>query len=247
MTRVAIYSDLHLEFEDWAPPALDVDLVVLAGDIHTGTQGVLWAKRAFSAPVIYVPGNHEFYGHELDRLPAELRLAAGDSHVHVLDGERIECAGLTVAGVTLWTDFDGENPAVLDMSRRAMADYELITLADHDRRALPGDMLALHHRGREWLAGLPPCDIVITHHAPSHRSVSPRFQGHFLNGAFASDLDSLILAMTPSLWVHGHMHDARDYEVGGTRVVCNPRGYPREQGAFDEVLVIDIPSVGGGE
>ena len=28
-----------------------------------------------------------------------------------------------------------------------------------------------------------------------------------------------------ALWVHGHMHDPFDYEIYGTRVVCNPRGY----------------------
>ncbi len=240
MARVAIYSDLHLEFEDWAPPAVAADLVILAGDIHTGVQGIEWAKQTFTAPVVYVAGNHEFYGHELDRLPDALREAAAGSHVHLLDGERIEIAGLSVAGVTLWTDYDGGDAATRDMARRAMADHELITIARTERRALPDDMLVRHRFARDWLAALPPTDIVVTHHAPSHRSVSPRFRGHFLNGAFASHLDALIEAMAPRLWVHGHMHDARDYAIGATRVLCNPRGYPREQGDFDETLVVEL-------
>ena len=26
-------------------------------------------------------------------------------------------------------------------------------------------------------------------------------------------------------WIHGHTHDACDYMIGDTRVLCNPRGY----------------------
>ncbi len=61
--KIRILSDLHLEFQDWVPPKSDVDIVVLAGDIHVGDHGIDWAPRSFPpTPVIYVPGNHEFYG-----------------------------------------------------------------------------------------------------------------------------------------------------------------------------------------
>ena len=119
MPLVAIYCDLHLEFEAWTPPILDVDLVILAGDIHTGVQGIAWAERAFTAPVVYVPGNHEFYGHDIDDLPAAVRRAARDGHVHLLDGARAAISGLTVAGVTLWTDYDDRRPEIMDLARRA--------------------------------------------------------------------------------------------------------------------------------
>jgi hypothetical protein len=37
-----------------------------------------------------------------------------------------------------------------------------------------------------------------------------------------------------ALWVHGHTHSSFDYLLNGTRVVCNPRGYPlRRQGGFE--------------
>ena len=29
----------------------------------------------------------------------------------------------------------------------------------------------------------------------------------------------------PRLWIHGHTHESFDYQIGKTRVVCNPRGY----------------------
>jgi predicted phosphodiesterase len=43
--KLALYSDLHLELlrEPWQPPALDVDVVILAGDIGKHTHGVEWA------------------------------------------------------------------------------------------------------------------------------------------------------------------------------------------------------------
>jgi predicted phosphodiesterase len=60
--RIRVLSDLHLEFREWNPPKADADVVVLAGDIHVGVKGIEWARRSFPAiPIVYVPGNHEFY------------------------------------------------------------------------------------------------------------------------------------------------------------------------------------------
>jgi hypothetical protein len=38
-------------------------------------------------------------------------------------------------------------------------------------------------------------------------------------------MDSFISAFQPDLWIHGHVHDSFDYQIGRTRIVCNPRGY----------------------
>ena len=64
--KLHILNDLHIEFEEFAPPATGADVVVLAGDIGVGMDGLRWAKARFSdTPVIYVPGNHEFYHHDI--------------------------------------------------------------------------------------------------------------------------------------------------------------------------------------
>ncbi len=82
--KLHILSDLHTEFSDFEAPETDADVVVLAGDIGVGTGGIEWAAGQFpDVPVVYVPGNHEFYGHDIgttDRLQAA---APGD--IHVLD------------------------------------------------------------------------------------------------------------------------------------------------------------------
>ena len=68
-------------------------------------------------------------------------------------------------------------------------------------------------------------NVVISHHAPSPRSIAPQYEGNKLNPAFISDLETMIANNSIALWIHGHTHTAFDYRIGGTRVVCNPRGY----------------------
>ena len=64
--KIHILSDLHTEFAEFSPPDTDADVVVLAGDIGVGLGGIEWAASKFpKVPVIYVPGNHEYYGHDI--------------------------------------------------------------------------------------------------------------------------------------------------------------------------------------
>lgn len=66
--KLHILTDLHLEFGPFYPPETDADLVILAGDTDVGTKGITWAKEAFiGKQVVYVPGNHEYYGSERGR------------------------------------------------------------------------------------------------------------------------------------------------------------------------------------
>ena len=109
--------------------------------------------------------------------------------------------------------------------------------------------MELHGRHSAWLqkrlaqAHAGPT-VVITHHAPSPRSIHPRFAGSPVNASFVSDAEHLLGRDRVQLWIHGHTHDSFDYQVAGTRVVCNPRGYARdgvnENAAFDASLTIDV-------
>lgn len=84
----------------------------------------------------------------------------------------------------------------------------------------------------------------MTHHAPSPKSIHPRFAGSLLNACFVSDVEKLMDRDRVALWVHGHTHDSFDYVVNGTRVVCNPRGYAKlgtaENSAFDPGFTVDV-------
>ena len=89
----------------------------------------------------------------------------------------------------------------------------------------------MHVASAGWLKHqLGKCDpaktVVITHHAPSERSIPPYHLGSILNGAFASNLDWFVENSRVPLWIHGHTHHSVDYKIGETRVFSNQRGYP---------------------
>ncbi|WP_238947740.1 metallophosphoesterase [Caldimonas brevitalea] len=271
MTRILIYSDLHLEFGAFTPPSeLDYDVVVLAGDIHTpGLSGVLWAGRdsVFGGrPVVYVPGNHEFYGRERRRQLEHMRAVAHGTNVHVMDRDDLVIAGVRFLGVTLWTDFrlyehlgvSGSQAA--EVARTGMNDFRLIREredgdVEREGRCFQPEVALREHRiGRAWLqarlhdsdrrfAALPT--VVVTHHAPSPRSVPQAYRDQPLTAAFASDLPQEFFERA-RLWVHGHLHHCSDYRIGTTRVICNPRGYydptrkTTDNPGFDPRLVVSV-------
>ncbi len=246
--RLRVLSDLHLEFADWTPPAVAADLVILAGDIHVGAAGVSWAATAFGEqPVVYVPGNHEYYGEAFPRHLHAMRRAARGTGVHVLDRDELALPRLRVLGCTLWTDFAllGDRSAAMALAAQSMWDYRQIAISPRLRAARPTDSWRWHRRARAWLterlaaSDLPT--IVVSHHAPSPGSVSPHQEDRPFTPAYASDLEHLLAASRPACWVHGHTHRARDETLGRTRIISNPRGYPDQHDTgFRADLVIDI-------
>jgi Icc-related predicted phosphoesterase len=229
--KLHILNDLHIEFGAFVPPAVGADAIVLAGDIGVGDEGLRWAATRFpEVPVIYVPGNHEFYHHDIDLID-ELRQAA-PPNIHVLNDDQVVIDGVRFLGSILWTDFAlfGEVDKVFTMqqARRTMNDFTLIRRGG--RSFTPEDSILLHQHSRCWLENrlAEPFEgktVVVTHHAPSARSVHPRYSGNPLTPAFASDLENLMDGGRVTLWIHGHVHDPFDYALLGTRVICNPRGY----------------------
>jgi predicted phosphodiesterase len=252
--KIRILSDLHLEFQQWSPPGAEADVVVLAGDIDVGIQGVEWARRSFpSSPVVYVPGNHEFYGSHMQDLMEELFVQGRRFEVDILDGSDLLIGGVRFLGATLWTDFalQGTGRGSID---RAMADahygmndFRLIRYGE-GRMFRPADARAIHLAQVRWLRAklaerFVGSTVVVTHHLPHRQSIHPKYEGSDLNPSFASDLGDL-MGPSVSLWIHGHTHESFDYVMSGTRVVCNPRGYvPMElNAAFDPVLTISLQS-----
>jgi Icc-related predicted phosphoesterase len=250
--KIALFSDLHLEFPDarhFVPETSDADIVVLAGDIAVGTEGIQWAARTFTQPVVYVAGNHEFYekGH-LERLPATLKEAArATPNVRYLESESTVIDGVRFIGATLWTDFclfgDDARSAAMYMARECMNDYRQIRMSRpgapdnwKPTKLRPEAVSARHSRSRRYLESAlqEPFDgptVVVTHHAPSRRSVPEQFSGDLLSSCYASDLEAMMNAeWAPQAWLHGHMHHSLDYRVGATRVRTNPRGYPEPDG-----------------
>lgn len=239
--RIRVLSDLHLELSPWEPPKVEADVTVLAGDIHSHTHALDWIEHYIDGPVIYVPGNHEFYGAELHGIRAELQRRAG-GRVHVLDNNGIEIDGARFLGTTLWTDYalhgtGAEMAFSMREAKHCLLDHERIRCAPLATFS-PSQALAQHRESVAWLAAelAKPFDgktVVVTHHLPSMRSVAERFKASPLSAAFASNLNHLV--EKADLWIHGHTHDNFDYRMGKCRVICNPRGYVRERYERTEV------------
>ena len=102
--RLAILSALHLTVAGMPVPQVACDVVILAGDVARPQQAMAWAKQ-FTVLVIYVPGNHEYYGGSLSGTLSTLRELARGSQVHVLERDELRLGGVRFLGCTLWTDF----------------------------------------------------------------------------------------------------------------------------------------------
>ncbi len=233
--RLAFFSDLHLEFGAFEPPALDADIVVLAGDIAPKLNGLRFAERlAEPHEVIYILGNHEYYGTHT-HLPNKLK-AQAPSRVHVLDNDEYLFCGVRFLGCTLWTDLELTEDKELAYATAlgGMNDYRRIRNADAGyKRLRPGHTITKHQHSRAWLEAKlrEPFEgktVVITHHAPSIRSLDERDSAEPISGAYASHLDALVQESRAALWLHGHTHRNVDYKIGETRILTNQRGYPDE-------------------
>ncbi len=247
--RIHPLSDLHNEFAPFTPEVRDADVVILAGDIDLGVRGIEWARQAFDCPVLYVPGNHEFYRGHLTKTLQAMR-AAGDERVHVLDRDEVVIGGVRFLGATMWTDFaaTGNPPLAALSAQQALSDFRQIRTENY-RRIRPADLIKQAEKARDWLRIklAEPHDgptVVITHHAPTLRSLEGNpHAGTLLDAAFANHWEDLMGGDRLALWVHGHTHTSVDFEVAGTRIVSNQRGYPGEESGFQPSLVIDLEAL----
>lgn len=251
--RIHILSDLHQEFGEIDVPEVACDCVVLAGDVSTKLNGLNWIRKRFpSIPVIYLCGNHEFYGGKLPRITEKLRIECQGTNVHFLENEAVELGGYWFFGCTLWTDLalhgDWHEGAI--EAGDSMNDYKRVRNSDKGYRHLtPQDTRALHLHSveamRECLESHDPeRTVIVTHHAPSALSLPEHRRSNLLSCAYASHLDDFILKHQPLLWVHGHIHHSSDYHIGRTRVVANPRAYPDgPNGGFHPELVLDLEAL----
>jgi predicted phosphodiesterase len=271
--RIHVLNDLHFEFQKWRR-AIDVneiaaDVTVLAGDIAVGLEGIAWALQAFRRPVVYVMGNHEFYGQRpMAEVMAKARARCAGTHVHLLENASAEIGGVRFVGATLWTDFSilgaDRQQECMDSAKRERTDYSRIYCTRRGKRlAEPGfssisirrqgdlltpkKVLAMHTESRDFLASTLATPfagktVVVTHHAPSAKSLACGVAVDPSDAGDASALDDWVSRC--DLWLHGHTHLCRDYRIGSGRVISNPRGYrdtgPDAVADFNPRLVVEV-------
>ena len=257
--KLQLLSDLHLETEDFEPqPAPGAELLVLAGDIDASWAG-FERFAGWPVPVLFVAGNHEFDGRELDEAWPALRDCAarlGWAMLECGSTVLVDRAGRRVrfVGTIRWSDFDLFGEPRRDAAMRAAAYF--MKLMQSTRHGLPFDAGAVREESlacRHWLAaalqeaaqGRWDRTVVITHFAPSLRSADPRFGSQPGTASFCNADDDLLAGA--DLWLHGHLHCRHDYFVPrGTRppmrVVCQARGLADkgEAEGFDDCKLIEI-------
>ncbi|MGC4074869.1 MAG: metallophosphoesterase [Nibricoccus sp.] len=247
--RLRLLSDLHLEFGSYEPPSATADVVVLAGDINVRERAADWILRNFpdpAIPVLYILGNHEFYGERIPRLTEKLRDYYSRTHVRLLENASIDLGAYRFFGATLWTDMALHGDVTAGYAAALeMNDFKRIRTAPLWKKFKPADARALHAGSilqlRRFLSAGASNAVVITHHAPSVRSLPPEVRDDPVSCGYVSDLEALIAEFQPLLWIHGHIHESSRYQIGRTTVLANPRGYPDSLNpAFQEDLVVSL-------
>jgi Icc-related predicted phosphoesterase len=235
----------------------DFDVLVVAGDlIPRMERGVKWLlDRVHDREVVYIAGNHEFYGCDIDRTVEKARDLAAGTSVHVLQNDSVQIGDVVFIGATFWTDFDlfGDPEYAMQAAAETMNDYRKIRLRNYELRLRPRHTLARHQESRDFIARELRKEktgprVVVTHMAPHPDAVRGGFERDISSAAYASDCSDL-MALGVDAWIHGHTHETYDRMVaGGVRLVTNQKGYgpwpPNEltwdNPDFDPRFVIEV-------
>jgi Icc-related predicted phosphoesterase len=229
-------------------------VVVLAGDIGVARKSSTFVDFLADLcdrhkAVVYVPGNHEYYGSSFDNAWEKMKTYMTHDNLHMLNGgESIVIDDVKFIGATLWTDFNNHNEHVMSEARYTMNDYHIIYRsaqafdAKYSGKLIPFNTYLTHGQHRTAIEsaltnqGEGQKTVVVTHHGPTLQSVHDRYWKENLNYAYVSDLSELIRERAPTVWVHGHVHDSFEYKEAGTWVFTNPKGYPNGYGTHENEL-----------
>ena len=250
---VHLVSDLHLDHATWQYPRVTADICVVAGDIaRWGSRDrteMLLREITAQRPCVVVLGNHDFWG--TDRPKARswmLDLCARHPGLHLLDDGWVDLQGVRFCGSPLWTDFalegdpEGAMKQVMQLPDGRGGTGMLPDFL-YQRDASPARYQQWHWAARRALElGVRGHDRVclVTHWVPTAQAINAKYTGNTLNPYFVAPCDDLLRPQVKA-WLFGHTHSGFDQVVGGTRFVCNPRGYPNEPTGFNPNLILEIP------
>lgn len=241
--KIRIMSDIHNDVNHKYPFRLaDVDkFTIVAGDISGSRYDTInWVNDNMKNGII-IGGNHSGYSDDnvsLQHIHKELsNYYKLEDNVSYLENNYKIIDDIVFIGATLWTDFKlyGESFQLWDMQNavKYINDYRYNHYEDNSKLRLlrPEDTLNMFNESFKFIKDTvkqfkDKKVVIITHHAPSIKSIHAKYLNGFSNACYASNLEGFIMD-NPNikLWIHGHVHNNFDYIIGDTRIVCNPRGY----------------------
>ena len=232
--KIAIASDLHLEFSLIELENTGVDLLILAGDICTVASALEGKFDSFFEQVdknfpktVYILGNHEHYGYDIEKSYSDIKeYLKSYPNITVAEDEVVEYNGYSLICSTLWTNYDNQNFYCMRQAQFMMNDFRVIKQGG--QYLTPEYIVHLNKQSLKFIERGIKLDnpIVITHHSPSMLSCSDEYKDQgVINYAYHNELYDMIADSNIQLWVHGHTHTKKDYNIEQTRVICNPRGY----------------------
>jgi len=233
--KIAYGSDFHFEFyptindaksiiETWVFEH-DTKYIIIAGDLHVGAKKVFklltFIYDTHKIPVVYVPGNHEYYRSSFYRENDHF-YRKGISHegkFYILLRNSVSIGDIDFYGCL--GNIDGSYEHINIVNHVQLNDFHMIKDFDkHDGFGM-GEFSFFLHNVKEG-------SIVITHTMPSPKCISERYKGDHYNPCFTNDWSEIIYTCKPKIWICGHTHECFEKTIYKTDVLCNPYGYPHE-------------------
>lgn len=253
--KFTLISDLHIDIMNVPKIHVnDCDAILVAGDVAEGSDGIRWLHdnivRDESTPVLYLAGNHEYWDAGLTYEQIESNIRQWQfSNISFLQNNAYEFVDQKTAilGCTLWTDFNYNETPARDMGRAMFfiphdyaSGYDPKSIFHENQKSISWLQYRIaEYRENGWKT------VVMTHHAPTRKSVGIRYQNSINNVFFVNTFESYPVFEWPDVWVHGHVHESFDYNIKNCRVICNPRGRTLSDGSlenpnFDPNFTFDI-------
>ncbi len=209
--------------------------------------------------ICVVAGNHDMYlisdsiGEKFNwssqnRLD-DMKYWCNNNDIHYLDGNTVCVDGIKISGLSMfWDNSHYKRLAGAEPSKAEMREYYLRTMNDlkcfgggHKpyvlRTAYGGGHFVTDFNEYSFFAeqkakldAIESTDIMVSHYIPVIYNTMPEFYKDDLTTTFYTfDGEEAMDRLKPKAWVFGHTHVPVDEMYKGTRLICNPKGYPSER------------------
>lgn len=239
--KVRLISDVHQEFyeDKGLYDSQDADVLVVAGDLAVGGYDTVRALKRFAdnvEDVIYVTGNHEYYGGTIAEVDSYISKHTQGTNIHYLNCGTKRLGDVTFIGANLWTNFNSNQFSKIAASR-SINDFGQIRGFTADQCA---QLNAQHQKFFcDAYAAVEGRKVFVSHFLPDRICIDQQYQGEsVLNDYFANNLGSWIQDLENTTWLHGHTHSVVRQEIGTTKIYCNPYGYNRNENYVELVITI---------